>query len=641
MENRAIDRTSSELSRYQNFTSDTTTNKTRESIRPEKSKLDSVLDDINTPIWKNVATLEQNHTKYAPRDVQDCDARINPDDLNSKILQFVARQSLVTPTGVMEYEAAEEIIRDAYKKLSELVEKYKDAMSYQVESKINSSNGNSMQTANSNSDSDKVSVQHSNQTTLNSAMLSILSGLAMVRAIAQSSYELANNEQQQADTLSMVLGATSQSYEAYTKQLDQEYKEIQHKIDQIKKKYAWLSFLGPSVDVLIIALLAATCPAVAAVVVPILVCDMVVRGYAAVEMAIDSDNVDNSALNRLNTYGLVGLAIKDDNTAEIVENVVMGVIMIAGFVFGIGEAYRALMAAEEAAQELLMATLKQMMTEAIQAPLRAGAASLIRVLSMGVGAGISAKKTIESFYKEKSKTDEMSAEDAAAYGGIQGLIALLIEKSGLREKIVEGLSTFMAEDSAKMTEEISETLYYMVLAGAQQMTLARNAEAAAMRSSKGVPGIDAASKVNNNSGKLEEMAENTKKMMKEFLDKLESMLETADPEQLAILKEFASKAGSAALYGMLINGMLTLVTSTPLSIYNLLNTKYMKEGSANEQLIMTLMQSVNDTMSAWSAQLQEMEQRTSDTTNSVLDTRQAILRNINQSFAQIRAFDRK
>lgn len=88
---------------------------------------------------------------------------------------------------------------------------------------------------------------------------------------------------------------------------------------------------------------------------------------------------------------------------------------------------------------------------------------LINVVSATIGLVFAFKAIVESFIKKEQNNSLDPEQVTGTFGGRMGLLALIIDKSGLRNIITDALSKDLSKDNSEMVEMILETGMYMGL----------------------------------------------------------------------------------------------------------------------------------------------------------------------------------
>ncbi|MBP9742311.1 MAG: hypothetical protein KBD37_03035 [Burkholderiales bacterium] len=254
------------------------------------------------------------------------------------------------------------------------------------------------------------------------------------------------------ESIGIVLSSNADIAEMHTEKIIKDWKDRQKKIDDAHRRTGILGFCMVVVDAFVaVKHIGAALKDVAAgndvkalvdaAIAVYMVTDAVVRTVASTMIIIDPDLAKNSALKNMCMYGVAAAA---GNHAAAVQRTVF-----------------------------MLVSLYDSYTQfsSVSGLVKMGSSSA-KILTAGVMAGSSLVGSVFQFMDliKVYKGDEASSDlnmQAASMGGIEGLISIIVDKSGLRDQIIKFLSSDaigLSKADATMVDQMAEMAFYMAMA---------------------------------------------------------------------------------------------------------------------------------------------------------------------------------
>ncbi len=284
--------------------------------------------------------------------------------------------------------------------------------------------------------------------------------LPLAKAMAESNFAQVDEQLAINNSVGEILRSSANAAENYTDQIIEETKKAQEKLDKLLHKFS--GFIGIAVGALEIAMAIYTgIKSVAvgnfagAAASAVIFVDGAMRFTAGTLVILDTytkcfggDLANDKNLQDMCLYGVFSLMGGD---AAKIQMATMAAVMVVSLSVELSALTETIYGLANTAARITAEIVKQL------------AMMLISAASSAVGLVFAFKAMVES-YTDKQQKDSLDPEQVTAmFGGRMGLLALVIDKSGLRDLITEGLAKELSEENAEMVETIFETGLYIGL----------------------------------------------------------------------------------------------------------------------------------------------------------------------------------
>lgn len=275
--------------------------------------------------------------------------------------------------------------------------------------------------------------------------------LSLAEAISKCNFMLAGQENENADTISGILKSGAQAAQEYTKRLDEERKKQQKQLDKMKHHSGLGGLISGLAEVVIGCYSGIKSGNFVAA--GLITTDGMMRLTAGALIELDAElhlfggqMMNSEYLQDMSSSGMLFFLGSDAAQAQMV---MMTALMIAGGTAELTSLAQVCCASVATTAEVSLTTLTCL---------------TITSLSSTIGMVFAVKGMVESFMGKKSGNQLDPEQVTAAFGASIGLLSLIIDKSGLRDSLINMFSSQLGEDSGKIIDQIIETSLYTSLA---------------------------------------------------------------------------------------------------------------------------------------------------------------------------------